>query len=140
MKIKEIIIIKKHQDTKATIQQRKSFYMLNRFRENSVQDVFVLKTSLIWKKTSRLKLTKLELDTCTSYLLIYDMHSLSTQHVSNQLLNKDFFRWPENMMPNESFAWSYVMRILFEMNKKVYKFMKKYVYICLTKNWKWFYY
>lgn len=53
---------KKHQDTKATIQQRKSFYMLNRFGENSVQNVFVLKTSLIWKKTSRLKLTKLELD------------------------------------------------------------------------------
>lgn len=47
MKIKELLIIKKHQDTKATIQQGKSFYMLNRFRENSVQDVFVLKTSLI---------------------------------------------------------------------------------------------
>lgn len=63
MKIKEIIIIKNHQDTKANIQQGKSFYVLNRFGENSVRDVFVLKTSLIWKKTSRLKLTKLELDT-----------------------------------------------------------------------------
>lgn len=60
MKIKEIIIIKNHQDTKANIQQGKSFYVLNRFRENSVQDFF--KTSLIRKKTSRLKLTKLELD------------------------------------------------------------------------------
>lgn len=60
MKIKEIIIIKNHQDTKANIQQGKSFYVLNTFRENSVQDFF--KTSLIRKKTSRLKLTKLELD------------------------------------------------------------------------------
>lgn len=40
MKIKEIIIIKNHQDTKANIQQGKSFYVLNRFRENSVQDFF----------------------------------------------------------------------------------------------------
>lgn len=38
MKIKEIIIIKNHQDTKANIQQGKSFNVINKFRENSVQD------------------------------------------------------------------------------------------------------
>lgn len=105
MKIKEIIIIKNHQDTKANIQQGKSFYVLNRFRENSVQDFF--KTSLIRKKTSRLKLTKLELDMyfLSSYiwyvLLIYTTCFKWT--LLNAAKNKDFFRWPENMMPNESF-------------------------------------
>lgn len=52
-----------HQDTRTTKQQLqvKSFYVLNRFRENSVQYLF-LKTSPIGENTSRLKLTKLELD------------------------------------------------------------------------------
>lgn len=36
--------------------------MLNRFRENLVWDVFVLKISLIWKKISWLKLIKFEFD------------------------------------------------------------------------------
>lgn len=49
MKIKQIHNHKKkHQDTKATIQQGKFFYVLNRFRENSVQDVF-FKDEPNWK-------------------------------------------------------------------------------------------
>lgn len=75
-----------HQDTRTTKQQLqvKSFFVLNRFRENSVQYLF-LKTSPIGENTSRLKLTNVLL-----VLKLHNKFQINSPHCNKQKLKTVF--------------------------------------------------
>lgn len=117
-----------HQDTRTTKQQLqvKSFYVLNRFRENSVQYLF-LKTSPIGENTSRLKLTNVLL-----VLKLHNKFQINSPHCNKQKLKTVFVDIKICQMK----FWLIVCNALYYLKwlKKEYKFMSNMNYIFYVGN------